>query len=286
MSEIVYLNGEFTPLEDARIPVLDRGFIFGDGVYEVIPVYSRRPFRLTEHLARFKRSHDAIRLAYPMNDAAWTRLVHDLIERNAGDDQSVYLQVTRGVAKRDHAFPKDATPTIFGMSSLLSTPAEALVRDGVSAVTTLDYRWLKCDVKSTSLLANCLLRQLAADAGATEVVMFRDCLLTEGSSSNVFVVKQGAILAPPKNNLVLPGITYDVVLELAAAHGLPHEVRPVSESEVRSADEVWVTSSTKEVLAVTTLDGKPVGNGKPGDVFKRMHRLYQDYKRDVMRQAA
>ena len=286
MSEIVYLNGEFTPLENAHISVLDRGFIFGDGVYEVIPVYSKRPFRLTEHLARFKRSHDAIRLAYPMNDAAWTRLVHDLIERNAGDDQSIYLQVTRGAAKRDHAFPKDAIPTVFGMSSPLSTPAEALVRDGVSAVTTIDYRWLKCDVKSTSLLANCLLRQFAADAGATEVVMFRDGLLTEGSSSNVFVVKQGTILAPPKNNLVLPGITYDVVLELAAAHGLPHEVRPIAESEVRSADEVWVTSSTKEVLAVTKLDDKPVGNGKPGDVFKRMHRLYQDFKRNVMRQAA
>lgn len=286
MSEIVYLNGEFTPIENAHISVLDRGFIFGDGVYEVIPVYSKRPFRLAEHLARFKRSHDAIRLAYPMNDAAWTRLVHDLIERNAGDDQSIYLQVTRGVAKRDHAFPKDAIPTVFGMSSPLSTPAEGLVRDGVSAVTTIDYRWLKCDVKSTSLLGNCLLRQFAADAGAIEVVMFRDGLLTEGSSSNVFVVKQGTILAPPKNNLVLPGITYDVVLELAAAHGLPYEVRPITEGEVRSADEVWVTSSTKEVLAVTTLDAKPVGNGKPGDVFKRMHGLYQDFKRNVMRQAA
>lgn len=286
MSEIVYLNGEFTPLEEARVPVLDRGFIFGDGVYEVIPVYSKHPFRLAEHLARFRRSHDAIRLAYPMSDADWTRLVLDLIARNAGDDQSVYLQVTRGVAKRDHAFPKDVKPTIFGMSSPLSTPADALVRDGVSAITTVDYRWLKCDVKSTSLLANCLLRQQAADAGATEVVMFRDNFLTEGSSSNVFVVKNGTILAPPKNNLVLPGITYDVVLELAQANDLPHEVRPVSEAEVCSADEIWVTSSTKEVLAVTTLDGKPVGTGKPGDVFRRMHQLYQDFKRTVMRQAA
>ena len=286
MSEIVYLNGEFTPLEDARIPVLDRGFIFGDGVYEVIPVYSRHPFRLPEHLARFKRSHDAIRLSYPMDDAEWTRLVLDLIARNAGDDQSIYLQVTRGVAKRDHAFPKDAKPTLFGMSSPLSTPADAAVRDGVSAITTIDYRWLKCDVKSTSLLANCLLRQEAADADATEVVMFRDKFLTEGSSSNVFVVKNGNILAPPKNHLVLPGITYDVVLELAQAHGLPHEVRPVSEAEVRTADELWVTSSTKEVLAVTTLDGKPVGRGKPGDVFRRMHQLYQDFKRTVMRQTA
>jgi D-alanine transaminase len=286
MSEIVYLNGEFTPIEEARVPVLDRGFIFGDGVYEVIPVYSGRPFRLHEHLARFKRSHDAIRLEYPMSDEKWSGLVDELVARNAGEDQSIYLQVTRGVAKRDHAFPKDTKPTVFGMSNPLSTPARDAIDNGVSAITTVDYRWLKCDVKSTSLLGNCLLRQVAADAGATEVVMFRDGFLTEGSSSNVFAVKNGTILAPPKNTLVLPGITYDVVLELAQANGLPHEVRPVSEAEVRAADELWVTSSTKEVLAVTTLDGKPVGSGKPGPVFKRMHQLYQDFKRTVMRQAA
>ena len=286
MSEIVYLNGEFMPLEDAKVPVLDRGFIFGDGVYEVIPVYSKRPFRLQEHLTRFRRSHDAIRLAYPMSDADWTKLVEDLVARNAGDDQSIYLQVTRGVAKRDHMFPKDTRPTVFGMSNPLVTPSRETVDSGVHAIATIDYRWLKCDVKSTSLLGNCLLRQLAADAGAIEVVMFRDGFLTEGSSSNVFVVKNGVILAPPKNNLVLPGITYDVVLELARAHGLPYEVRPVSEAEVREADEIWVTSSTKEVLAVTTLDERAVGGGKPGAVFRRMHQLYQDFKRDVMRQAA
>src|SRR4051794_32693105 len=204
MSEIVYLNGEFMPLEDARIPVLDRGFIFGDGVYEVIPVYSRHPFRLPEHLARFKRSHEAIRLQYPMTDADWTELVGELVARNRSDDQSVYLQVTRGVAKRDHAFPKGATPTVFGMSGPLSTPAREVVEHGVSAVSAVDYRWQRCDIKSTSLLANCLLRQVAADAGAVEVVMFRDGFLTEGSSSNVFVVQNGALLATPKNNLVLP----------------------------------------------------------------------------------
>lgn len=286
MSEIVYLNGEFMPLENARIPVLDRGFIFGDGVYEVIPVYSGNPFRLPEHLARFERSHQAIRIPNPLNDADWTRLINDLIARNAGEDQSVYLQVTRGVARRDHAFPADTKPTVFGMSSPLSTPAPEVVENGVAAITTVDFRWLKCDVKSTSLLGNCLLRQAAADAGAVEVVMFRDGFLTEGSSSNVFVVKAGVILAPPKNNLVLPGITYDVVIELAQAHGLPLEVRPITESEVRAADEIWVTSSTKEVLAVTTLDGKAVGNGKPGALFRRMHQLYQDFKRTVMRQAA
>jgi D-alanine transaminase len=286
MSEIVYLNGEFMPLEDARIPVLDRGFIFGDGVYEVIPVYSRHPFRLPEHLARFKRSHEAIRLEYPMTDADWTELVGELVARNRSDDQSVYLQVTRGVAKRDHAFPKGATPTVFGMSGPLSTPAREVVEHGVSAVSAVDYRWQRCDIKSTSLLANCLLRQVAADAGAVEVVMFRDGFLTEGSSSNVFVVQNGILLATPKNNLVLPGITYDVVLELAQAHGLAHEARPVSEQEVRAADEIWVTSSTKEVLAVTSFDGKPVGSGKPGSLFRRIYQYYQDFKRTVMRQAA
>jgi D-alanine transaminase len=286
MSEIVYLNGEFLPIEKAFIPVLDRGFIFGDGVYEVIPVYSKRPFRLAEHLARFERSHQAIRIPNPLSADEWTKLVDDLVARNAGDDQSIYLQVTRGVAKRDHAFPKEGKPTVFGMSNLLSTPSREAVEAGVHAITAVDYRWLRCDVKSTSLLGNCLLRQTAADAGALEVVMFRDGFLTEGSSSNVFVVKNGVILATPKDNLVLPGITYDVVIELAQAHGLKLEVRPIPEAEVRAADEIWVTSSTKEVLAVTTLDERAVGAGKPGAVFRRMHQLYQDFKRSVMRQAA
>ena len=286
MSEIVYLNGEFMPLAEARVPVLDRGFIFGDGVYEVIPVYSRNPFRLPEHLARFRRSHEAIRIENPLSNEEWTGLVDELVAKNSGDDQSVYLQVTRGVAKRDHAFPKDATPTVFGMSSPLSTPSRDAIDNGVAAITATDFRWLKCDVKSTSLLGNCLLRQAAADAGALEVVMFRDGYLTEGSSSNVFVVKDGMILGPAKDNLVLPGITYDVVVELAESHGLPNSIGRVSEQTVREADEIWVTSSTKEVLAVTTLDGKPVGNGKPGPVFRRMHQFYQDFKRTVMRQAA
>jgi D-alanine transaminase len=286
MSEIVYLNGEFMPLEKATVPVLDRGFIFGDGVYEVIPVYSRHPFRLPEHLRRLQHSLDGIRLANPMSDAGWTGLIRDIVERNAGDDQSVYLQVTRGVARRDHAFPKNTSPTVFMMSSPLVTPAAELVKDGVPAITATDYRWLKCDVKSVSLLGNCLLRQAAVDAGAAETVLFRDGYLTEASASNVFVVKDGKLLAPPKNHLVLPGITYDVVLELAQANNIPHEAREISEQEVRSADELWVTSSTKEVLAVTSLDGKPVGSGRPGAAFFRMHQLYQDYKRTVMRQAA
>jgi D-alanine transaminase len=286
MSDIAYLNGEFLPLDQARVSALDRGFIFGDGVYEVIPVYSRRPFRLPEHLRRLQRSLDAIRLGNPMTDVEWTRLIHDLVARHAGEDQSVYLQVTRGVARRDHAFPKEAKPTVFMMSSPLVTPAREQIENGVPCITATDYRWLRCDVKSVSLLANCLLRQQAAEAGAVEVVLFRDGCLTEASASNVFVVRGGKLLAPPKNNLILPGITYDVVLELAAAKGIAVELRAIPEREVRGADELWVTSSSKEVLAVATLDGKPVGDGKPGPMFRTVHQAFQEFKRKVMRAAA
>ena len=286
MSDIVYLNGKFMPIEEAHVPVLDRGFIFGDGVYEVIPVYSKHPFRLAEHLRRLQYSLDKVRIGNPMNDAEWTRLIGEIIQRNAGDDQSVYLQVTRGVAKRDHAFPKGVTPTVFMMSNPLVTPAPALVESGVACITAQDYRWLNCDIKSVSLLGNCLLRQLSVDAGAAETILFRDGQLTEASASNVFVVRDGVLLTPPKDNLVLPGITYDVVLEIARAREFQVEVRAVSEAEVRGADEIWVTSSTKEVLAVTTLDGKPVGDGRPGPLFRRTHALYQQFKRDHMRKAA
>ncbi len=286
MSDIVYLNGEFKPIENAYIPVLDRGFIFGDGVYEVIPAYSKHPFRLAEHLRRLQNSLDKVRITNPHSDAEWEQLTGEILQRNAGDDQSVYLQVTRGVAKRDHAFPKGVKPTVFMMSTPLVTPAPALVESGVACITAQDHRWLNCDIKSVSLLGNCMLRQLSVDAGAAETILFRDGQLTEASASNVFVVKDGVVLAPPKDHLVLPGITYDVVIEIARAREFQIEVRPVSEAEVRDADEIWVTSSTKEVLAVTTLDGKPVGDGKPGLLFRRMHALYQSFKQDQMRTAA
>ena len=286
MTETVYLNGEFMPLDQARVPVLDRGFIFGDGVYEVIPVYSRRPFRLPQHLQRLGRSLEAIRLANPLTDGEWTRLIGDIIARNAGDDQSVYLQVTRGVAKRDHAFPKEAKPTVFVMSGPLVTPARELVENGVPCITGTDFRWLKCDVKSVSLLGNCLLRQSAADAGAAEIVLFRGGHLTEASASNVFVVRRGTLLSPPKTHLILPGITYDVVLELAAAAGIPIELREIAEAEVRGADELWLTSSTREVQAIVALDGKPVGAGRPGPLFRKVYQAFQEFKRKVMRVAA
>jgi len=283
---MIHLNGEFMPIEQARISVLDRGFIFGDGVYEVIPSYSRRPFRLPEHLARLQASLDAIGIANPHPEARWAELVTKIVAGNPWEDQSVYLQVTRGVAKRDHTFPKGLKPTVFLMTSELVTPSAELMRTGAPAIVLPDFRWLRCDIKSTSLLGNCMLRTQAAEAGCAEAILVRDGELTEASASNVFVVKDGTVLAPPKSHLILPGITYDVVLEILRANALPHEVRPVKESELRSADEVWVTSSSREVLPITTLDGKPVGPGRPGPVGLRVHALYQQYKAQVMRAPA
>ena len=287
---MIYLNGEWMPIDQARIPVLDRGFIFGDGVYEVIPAYSGHPFRLREHLARLQSSLAGVRIDNPLSPERWEALVREIVAKNPWEDQGVYLQVTRGVAPRDHAFPKNVKPTVFMMSNALVTPPQEQRERGVAAITVADNRWLRCDIKSVSLLANCLLRQSAVDAGAAESVLLRDGLLTEGSASNIFLVRNGIIITPPKSNFILPGITYDVVIELARAHRLPLEIRQVSEAEVRDADELWLTSSTKEVLPISTLDGKPVGHGddagKPGPVAARMHQLYQDYKRTVMRAPA
>ena len=284
MVQIVHLNGQFLPLEEARVPVLDRGFIFGDGVYEVIPVYSRHPFRLQDHLTRLQHSLDGIRLANPHSDTEWAALVGELVARNEGEDQYVYLHITRGVAKRDHAFPKDTPPTVFMMSNPLLPPDPALRQNGVAAVTAVDNRWLRCDIKAISLLPNVLLRQQAVDAGTAETVMLRDGFLSEGSASNIFVVKNGVLLAPPKGPLMLPGITYDVVIELAAANGIVFHVEPVPESTLRSADEIWLTSSTKEILPVTHLDGQAVGSGLPGPLYRKLDQLYQDYKATIMRQ--
>lgn len=275
---ICFLNGEFLPLGEARIPVLDRGFIFGDGIYEVIPVYAREPFFIDWHLNRLQASADGIKLANPYARDSWVGLVRSLVERNEWDDQSVYIQVTRGVAPRNHAFPIGVKPTVFMMTNPLATPPAAHYEQGVPAVTLEDNRWLRCNLKTTALLANCLLRQEAEEAGCPEAVLIRDGFLTEASSCNVFVVKNGTILTPPKDHLILPGITYDVVIELARKKGLPLEVRPVSVAEVKSADELWLTSSTKEVMPITTLDGRPVGRGKPGPMFDRMRVLFNAAK--------
>ncbi|MCC7090782.1 MAG: D-amino acid aminotransferase [Nitrosomonas sp.] len=280
---MIYLNGKFMPIEDACIPVLDRGFIFGDGVYEVIPAYSRKLFRLAEHLDRLQHSLDGIRLKNPFQNEEWKTILEQIIAQNEGDDQYIYLHITRGVAKRDHAFPVNVPPTVFIMSNPLLPPPSELLASGASAITALDNRWIRCDVKAISLLPNVLLRQLAADVRALETVLIRDGFLTEGAASNIFIVKDKVLLAPPKSHLMLPGITYDVVLELAASNQIPHEIREITESEVRSADEILLTSSTKEIMPITLLDNKPVGSGKPGEIFARLHTLYQHYKATQMR---
>lgn len=281
----VYLNGEFMPIAEARVPAMDRGFLFGDGAYEVVPVYSRHPFRLAEHLRRLDATLAGLRIGNPHSRDEWSALIGQLVARNEPDDQSIYLQVTRGVdfTRRNHAFPKGITATVFMMSESLVTPPPEQRASGVSAVTAADFRWLRCELKTTALLANCLLRQIAIDAGSVETLLFRDGFLTEGAASNIFVVRRGVVLAPPRSHLMLAGITYDVVLELAARHGQPHEVREILEEEVRGADEIWMTSSTREVLPITVLDGRPVGVGKPGPVFTRMYAWYQQFKSEVMR---
>ena len=275
----VYLNGLFLPLEDAKISVLDRGFIYGDGVYELIPVYDREPYRLAGHLARLQRSLDGIRLANPHTMAEWEAIVRELIARMPFADQGVYFQVTRGVAKRDHAFPVGVAPTVFMMSNPLVLPTPEQIERGVAVITGTDERWLHCDLKTISLLGNVLARQAAVDAGGVESVLFRNGYLTEASASNVLVVKDGVVIAPPKDNLILPGITYDAAFDLAREGGLPVKMRPVAREEALAADEMWLSSSTREVLAVTTIDGSPFAGGRPGPVFRKIHALFQASKR-------
>jgi D-alanine transaminase len=275
---IVYLNGAFLPIEDARISVLDRGFIYGDGVYELIPVYRRQAFRLPQHLARLQHSLDGIRLANPHTGAEWTSIIGELVARQPYDDQGVYFQVTRGVAKRDHAFPAGVAATVFMMSNPLATPSAGQIEQGVAVVTAEDNRWRRCDLKTISLVGNVLMRQYAADAGAIETVMFRDGYLTEASASNVLVVIGDRIVAPPKDNQILPGITYGAAYEFAQEAGIPFAIRPVEKAEALAADEMWLTSSTKEVLAVTTVDGTPFAGGRPGPMFRKMHALFQAHK--------
>ena len=280
-----YVDGAYLPLAEARVSPMDRGFLFGDGAYEVIPVYSRRAFRLDEHVARLANTLAAMRLANPHSADEWKAIILEIVARNPWDDQSVYLQVTRGAdTRRNHAFPgPEVKPTVFLMSEPLVTPSAEQLATGIAAVSAADIRWLRCDLKTVSMLANCLLRQHAIDHGCMETVLFRDSFLTEGAASSIFVCKDGVLLVPPKSHLMLPGITYDVVLELARRHGMKHEVREVLEAEVRSADELWMTSSTKEVLPITALDGRPVGDGKPGPMGRQMYAWYQDFKNTVMR---
>jgi D-alanine transaminase len=278
-----FINGQWKPLAEATVSVLDRGFIFGDGVYEVVPVDTvdglRAPFRAVPHFERLQRSCDGIALTNPYPAERWLDLIDEIIGRHPWPRQSVYVQLTRGIAKRDHAFPAGVPPTVF----MTTTPWPAIPADqverGVAVVTHADERWLHCDIKSVSLLGNVLMKQYAVDRGAFETVMLRDGHLTEASSANVMVVKNGTLVAPRKSEEILPGITCDASYDLAREHGLALELRPVPEAELRSADELWLSSSGREVLPITLLDGKPVGTGLPGPLYRRMQTWFQAEKR-------
>jgi len=284
-SSTVYLNGEFLPLDEACVPVLDRGFIFGDGVYEVIPVYAGKAFRLQHHLQRLKNSMQAVRITNPHTDEEWNRIINEVVTRNNDGDQSIYLQITRGVARRDHRFPGDATPTVFVMSNLFDPVPKQQLENGVNAITLDDIRWQYCSIKSIALLPNILLRQQAVEQGAAEAILLRNGEVTEGAASNVFIVKDGIIITPPKTDCLLPGITRDLVVEQAHEHGLAVKEANIKQTELETADEIWLTSSTKEILPVTKLNGQAVGSSKPGTVWQKMYALYQAYKQ-TLRQSA
>jgi len=275
---IVYLNGEFLPLDEAKIPVLDRGFIFGDGVYEVIPVFHGKAFRLEHHLQRLETNINAIKINNPQSKTGWASIINEVISRNNPTDQSVYLQVTRGIAKRDHKFPHDIEPTVFVMSNPLTEVPESELENGVTAITLDDIRWQYCNIKSIALLPNILLRQQAVEQNASEAILIKDGKVTEGAASNIFTVKDSIIYTPSKADCLLPGITRDLVLELASLHGMPCKEITISLNELQDADEIWLTSSTKEILPITSLDNKKVGSGKPGETWKTMYHHYQDYK--------
>jgi D-alanine transaminase len=273
---LCYLNGTYVPLAEAKIPVLDRGFIFGDGVYEVVSVYRHRPFRLEQHLDRLGRSLAAVRIEPPRSRHEWQGIIERLVASNPLPDQIVYLQVTRGVARRDFAFPKDAVPTVFGMTSALTRPSEAQREHGLRAISVPDLRWHRCDIKSTSLLGAVLARQQAADLGLDEVVQHREGHLTEGSASNVWVVRSGTVLAPPRDHWILEGIRYGLLESLCARHGIAMKIRPIPMDEVHGADELMLTAATREVLPIVELDGRPIGDGRPGPVYRSLRKAYDD----------
>ncbi len=276
---IVYLNGEYMPLEAAKISVLDRGFLFADGVYEVIPVYGGRLFRLQQHLNRLADSLAGIKLPNPMDHAAWSSMLEELVARNDGGECSVYLQITRGAGDgREHIFPEGIAPTVFAMVSPMKPVAPELLQNGLQAVTMDDNRWQLCHLKTTALLANVLMRQAAKEQDAEEAILIRDGYATECSASNLFIVDNGVLVTPPKSAHLLPGVTRDLVLELAEEHNIKYAEREIAEAQLHNAAEIWITSSSKEVLAVTRLNGVPVGNGQPGPLWRQMFDHYRAYK--------
>ena len=284
-----YLNGQYKPLSQASVNVLDRGFIFGDGIYEVVPVYGKRLFRFDEHMARLARSLSKLRIANPHTHDEWLGLCRSLVASTFGStgapDQMVYVQVTRGVAPRDHVMPPGLTPTVFMMANPMKQASAEQRHAGVACITARDFRWERGDIKSTSLLGNVLARQMSADHGAMETIMFRDGFLTEAAASNVWVVHEGALLGPPKSDHVLEGIRIDLLRELCEDCGVAYNLRPIPEADVMSADEIMLSSATKEVLPVTRIDGELVGHGamrgKPGPVYARLHEAYQRAKHSM-----
>jgi len=271
---LCYLNGQYVPLASATIAVLDRGFIFGDGVYEVVPVYHKRPFRLEQHLNRLQRSLAEVRIGNPRTPEQWRAIIERLILSSPAADLVVYIQVTRGVAKRDFAFPANVAPTVFAMASALNRPSTAQREQGLRTISVPDLRWLRCDIKSVSLLGAVLARQQAADQGLDEVVQHRDGRLTEGSASNIWVVRAGRVLGAPRDNLILEGIRYAFIQELCERASIPFETRTVSMDEVRAADELMLSAATREVLPIVELDGRPIGDGRPGPVYRQLRRGY------------
>jgi len=277
-----YLNGVFLPLDQAHVSVMDRGFLFGDGVYEVIPVYGGKLFRLGHHLKRLQNSLDAVRIGNPLAEDGWESMLAQLVACNEGRDQTVYLQVTRGVApRRDHAFPVDSRPTVFAMCTPCPVPREIDTEPGVAAITLADIRWQYCNVKAITLLPNILLRQQAIDAETAEAILLKDGYAIEGAASNIFIVAGDTLKTPPNSPALLPGVTRDLILELAKTNGIPCLEADITTEELARADEIWLTSSTREISPVIRLDDRPVGNGKPGALWNRMIRLYQDYKEAV-----
>ncbi|MDP9894631.1 D-alanine transaminase [Variovorax boronicumulans] len=284
---LCYLDGEYTALRDAKISVLDRGFIFGDGIYEVVPVYGGQPFCFEEHMARLDRSLAELQITNPLSLAQWRDIVMRLIAPGGNAPQAVYFQITRGVAPRDHAMIKGLTPTVFVMVNPLPPVSDAVRAKGVACVTADDFRWQKAHIKSTSLLGAVLSRQISVEAGAADTVMFRGDSLSEASSSNVWIVKDGVLIGPPKDNLVLTGIRYGLLERLCLEGGIPFALRRVSRDEVFGADELILSSASKEVLPVVTLDGKTIGNGHPGPIYKSLYAAYQQAKqRNAEKQGA
>tara|TARA_R110002111_G_scaffold153213_4_gene219968 strand:- start:9176 stop:10042 length:867 start_codon:yes stop_codon:yes gene_type:complete len=281
----VFLNGEFVALSQATVSVLDRGFLFADGVYEVIPVYAGKPFRLQQHLDRLNASLKAIRMAPVMSDTQWTDVLTTLLQSHTQSDQSVYIQVTRGAgSNRDHQLPEHYQATTFAMCQSIVADSLNLIAKGINAITLDDIRWDWCHIKSIALLGNILLKQQATDQQCTEAILLRDGFATEGSASNLFIVKNGQLITPPKSHYLLPGITRDLVLELATQEGIPCIEREISEQQLLTADEIWLTSSTKEIMPVIELNRRPVSNGQPGALWRQVSHSYSQFKDQLRRQ--